>query len=145
MSARANIAVNDGEGSPVTHTFTPNGDAANEVMRYRNLNATVPAASEVITLSVKDSPASLVDISTPGKKISPRSVEFRLSYPATYVDGVSGLTLVDFVDLAVVQFLIHPRSIEQRCENLRTMVINALTQANGNQILYAVDKGEHVW
>lgn len=145
MVARANVAIADGEGSPVTHTFTPNGDLAAEVMRYRNLNASVPAASEILTLSVKDSSSTPADISTPGKKISPRTFEARLRYPATYVDGVSGLTLVDFVDEAIITCLLHPRTSEQRAKNMRLMLINLLTQTNGNQVLYGIDKGEHIW
>lgn len=145
MSARANIAVADGEASPVTHTFTPNGDLANGVMRYRNLNATTPAASETCTLQVKDSPSQVQDYSTPGKKVSPRTVEFRLRMPTTYTDAVSGLTLVDFVNEAVGTFLLHPRTTEQQAENIRKMFAAAWTETNGNQLLYAVDKGEHVW
>lgn len=145
MVARANMAMADGETSPVTHTFTPNGDVANGVLKYRNLNASVPAASETVTLQVTDSSASPQDFSVPGKKVSPRKVEFRIKLPVTYVDGVSGLTLVDFVNEGIVQFLIHPRSTEQQAENLRVLSANALTTANGNQLLYAVDKGESIW
>lgn len=145
MSARANLALADGEGTPVTHTFTPNGDAANGVMRYRNLNATTPAASETATILVKDSSASTSDFSQPGKKVSPRTVEMRLRMPATYVDAVSGLTLVDYVNEGVCTFLLHPRTTEQQAENIRVMLSKLLTEANGNQVLYAVDKGEHIW
>lgn len=145
MVARANVAVADGEGSPVTHTFTPNGDVANGVLKYRNFNSTVPAASETLTILVVDSSALPADFSIPGKKVSPRKVEMRVRYPATYDDETTGLTLVDFVDEAIVTFLIHPRSSEQRAENIRTMVSNLLTQTNGNQVLYAVDKGEAIW
>lgn len=103
MTARANIAVADGEAAPVTHTFTPNGDnAANGVMSFRNLNATVPLASEVITISMKDSSSPASDAATPGKKVSPNVFELRLRYPATYVDATSGLTLVDFIDEAIL-------------------------------------------
>lgn len=145
MVARANMAMADGETSPVTHTFTPNGDVANGVMRYRNLNASVPAASESLTLQVSDSTSPYQDFSVPGKKVSPRKFELRLKLPVSYVDSVSGLTLVDFVNEAIVQFLIHPRATEQQAENLRVLTANALTQTNGNQVLYGVDKGEQIW
>lgn len=145
MSARANVAVADGEASPVTHTFTPNGDLANGVIRYRNLNATTPAASESLTIQVKDSPASTADFSQPGKKVSPRTVEMRLRMPSTYVDAVSGLTLVDYVNEAVCTMLLHPRTTEQQAENIRKMTSALFTETNGNQVLYAIDKGEAIW
>lgn len=145
MVARANIAVADGESSPATHTFTPNGDGANGIFLFRNLNATTPLASEVITMSQKDSSSPVSDSSVPGKKVSPNVVEFRLRYPATYVDAVSGLTLVDYTDEAIVTFNRHPRSTEQRGENIRKMVSNLLVDAVGTMVTYAVDKGEKVW
>lgn len=145
MVARANMAMADGETSPVTHTFTPNGDVANGVVRYRNLNASVPAASEILTLSILDTTAAAQDYSVPGKKVSPRKFELRIKLPVTYVDAVSGLTLVDFINEGIVQFLIHPRSTEQQAENLRVLTANALTATNGNQVLYGVDKGEQIW
>lgn len=145
MVARANVAVADGESSPVTHTFTPNGDVSNGVMRYRNFNASAPAASETMTIQVSDSSSSPADFSVPGKKVSPRKVEIRLRQPVTYVDAVSGLTLVDYVNEAIVQILAHPRSPEQTNENLRKMISDALLATNSNQILYAIDKGEAIW
>lgn len=145
MVARANVALADGETSPVTHTFTPNGDAANGILRYKNLNTSVPAASESLTISVRDSASTPADISTPGKKVSPRVVEMRLKDPVTYVDGVSGLTLIDFVNEAVITFMIHPRCSEQEAENIRKMCVDLLNVANSNQVGYAVDKGEHIW
>jgi len=145
MVARANMAMADGETSPVTHTFTPNGDVANGVLKYRNLNASVPAASETLTILVADTTSQPQDYSVPGKKVSPRKVEVRLKLPVTYVDSVSGLTLVDFVNEGIVQFLIHPRSTEQQAENLRVLTANSLTAANSNQVLYGVDKGESIW
>jgi hypothetical protein len=145
MVARANIAVADGESSPATHTFTPNGDGANGVFNFRNLNTTTPAASETITMSQRDSSSTLSDIQTPGKKVSPCVTEFRVRYPATYVDAVSGLTLVDYVDEAIVTFNRHARSPEQRGENLRKMVSNLLVDGVGTMVTYAIDKGEKVW
>lgn len=142
MVARANIAVADGEGTPVTHTFVPDGDIAVDVARFINRNASVPAASEVLTLSPRMSSSSVEDYSVPGKKVNPQVTELRLKYPATYVDGVSGLTLVDFVDEGIITTRRHPRSSEQRGENLRVMLSNALLQA---VVTPSFDRGEKIW
>lgn len=145
MAARASIAVQDGETTPVTHTFTPNGFDAKGVNFWRNLNSSVPSASETISMLVQDSPSAPSDISIPGKKVAPRKVECRLKDPATYVDGVSGLTLVDYINEGIVTFLFHPRSPQQSNKNLRVMLQQLITNTNGNQVLYAIEQGEAVY
>lgn len=143
MSARANITMADGETSPVTHTFTPDGDIAEGVARYVNRNTTTPAASETFTLSIRDSTSSPEDFSTPGKKVSPRKVEFRLRQPLTYVDAVSGLTLVDFVNEAIVTLNLHPRTSSQQAKNVRKMIEDVMDgKAN---VTDAIETGEKVW
>lgn len=144
MSARANVALADGEGSPVTHTFVPNGDLAEGVAAYINRNATAPAASETLTISVKRSSASPSDIQVPGLKIAPRSTEIRVRYPATYTDVNTGLVLVDFIDESIMSFKIHPRSVQQRAKNLRVMSYSCLATAI-TQVSNAVDLGEAIW
>lgn len=143
MPARGNVVLTDAETTPVDHTFTPQKDIGNDVVQWRNLNATVPAASELFTCRVRDSSATGEDISTPGKKVSPRSVEMRLNYPSTFTDPNS-LELVDFTDVAIVQFLVHPRSTQQRCKNLKAMIVEAIT-AQGNLLNLPVETGEHIW
>lgn len=146
MVARANIAIIDGQGSPVTHTFTPNGETpVGGVLKYRNFNSTTPAASETLTLLVSESSSTPAEYSIPGKKVAPRKVEIRLRDPVTYTDSVTSLVLTDFVNEAIITLLMHPRATEQDCEDLRKMAATALTETNGNQVLYAVDKGEAVW
>jgi len=127
MPARATLAINDGETTPVSHSFVPDGDVANGHARFINFNASVPAASEYLFCNVQRSPAKSQDYSTPGKKVAPNSVAIRLLYPATYVEAVSGLTLVDFVDEHIYRSLCHPRSSQQRRKNGRTLVQNAIS------------------
>lgn len=145
MTVRANLTIADGETSPVNHVFSPDGDVLSTgEVAFLNRNASVPAASEVVLASVRKSAAQPEDYSVPGKKVLPRVVQFRLKYPATYVDASSGLTLVDFVDEVTIKFMIHPRSSEQRGKNLRLMTANMLIYG-GTQITYATDKGEGIW
>lgn len=142
MAARGNVIVNDGEAVPVAHTFTPAGDIAEGVAMFHNRNVAVPAATEVFTVSVRTSPSRPEDYSIPGKKVSPRVTEIRFKYPSTYIDAVSGLTLVDFVDEAVYRFMVHPRSTDQRAKNLRTMTSGTMATA---VIAKAVESGEFIW
>jgi hypothetical protein len=142
MSARANIAIADGEASPVTHTFTPDGDLSEGVARYINFDDS-PVLSETLTISVRDSNSSGQDYSIPGKKVSPRKVEMRLKMPISYVDSVSGLTLLDFTNEAVLTFNLHPRTSEQQAENLRKMVED-LMDGHAN-VTDAIEKGQRIW
>jgi hypothetical protein len=126
MPARGNISLNDGESTPVAHTFVPDGDVSPNHARFINVNVSVPAASEFTFVNVQRSTARAEDYSTPGKKVAPNRVMFRLLYPSTYVEAVSGLTLVDFVDEYIWQSLCHPRSSVQRRENGRMMSSSAI-------------------
>jgi hypothetical protein len=121
MPSRGNITLPDGESTPINHVFVPDGDVSPNHARFINVNASVPAASEFAFVSVQRSTARAEDYSTPGKKVAPNRCTFRLLYPSTYVEAVSGLTLVDFIDEYIWQSLCHPRSSVQRRENGRTL------------------------
>lgn len=147
MTVRTTISIADGETSPVTHAFVPDGNVSPTDPRvvFVNRNVTVPGASEKLFATVKRSPAVAADLGIPGKAVQGRSASFRIEYPQTYVDtGGTGLTLLDFVDSVDVKFNIHPRSSEQRAKNLRCLLSNLMLYG-GNQVLYAVDKGEAIW
>lgn len=142
MGAFANIAATDAEATPVTHTFTPNGLANGGVANWINRNAAVPSASELVELIVKPSPANPADYQVPGRLVAPRKATLTLKYPITYTDAVSGLTLVDFINLQTRSGFYHPRSTEQQCKNARTVIggLAALTA-----IASAFDIGEPIY
>lgn len=135
MPARLNISLNDGESTPVAHVFVPDGDVSPGHARFVNANASVPAASEYFFALVQRSTAKAEDYSTPGKKVAPSKVMFRLLYPSTYTDAVSGLTLVDFIDEHIFTSLCHPRSSTQRRKNGRVLMANCLNgTVTGQQV-----------
>lgn len=129
MPARGNHTFADGESTPVNHTFVPDGDVAVGHARFVNVNASVPAASEYAFVLVQKSSAKAEEYSTPGKKVSPNKCVIRILYPSTYVDAVSGLTLVDYIDEHIYTSLCHPRSTVQRRKNGRKMTVNAINSS----------------
>lgn len=146
MAARTTLALPDGESSPVTHTFIPNGVGANQESRWRNFNSSSPGASEVITMAMTDSPASPADYGVPGKRVQPRVVDIRVRTFATYTDSTTSLVLPDYPLSCRILFECHPRATEQQVENLRMLVVNMLNSAeDNNQMVYAIDKGEHLY
>jgi hypothetical protein len=126
MPARTTISPNDGESTPVAHTFVPHGDVSNGVAAFRNLNATNVAASEMLTIGTRESLAKPEDYQVPGKVVSPRKWQMKATLPKTFVDSVSGLTLVSRANTMKVESLIHPMSTQQECKNLRFIVGNML-------------------
>lgn len=142
MPARGSIVISDGEAIPVTHTFLPDGDVTQGHARYINRNASAPAASEFLFIRVAKGNSKLAVIQQPGAPAAPDVVELKLKYPATYVDAVSGLTLVDFIDECTVKRMTHPRSTVQRRTNLRTLIRGALA---ASQVVSAWDNTETIW
>lgn len=140
MASIANVTVADGETTPVDHTFTPRGVLP--VVRglqslWRNESSGNPAAYEKLTMWVTQTASPLSDIMTPGKAVSPNKVRIKLELPSTYVDA-SGLTLLDFSDVWIVEYLGHPRSTTQHRKNGRTLMRNILTSTAGiNAIDYS--------
>lgn len=129
MPARGSFTLADGESTPVNHVFQPDGDLEPNHGRYVNFNAAMPAASEYLFLHGKRSAARPEEYSVPGKKVPPRKVLARLLQPVTYVDSVSGLTLVDYVNEYRTESLIHPRTPSQTSKNGRT-ILRALTNTS---------------
>lgn len=142
MPARGNIAAADGETTPVTHTFVPDGDVGPGNARYINRNAAVPTASEFVLVRLSKSNSKQSVIQTPGAQVNPDIVEVKLKYPSTYTDAVSGLTLVDFVDEVIVKRMTHPRSSYQRRVNSRALIRNILGHS---QVLQVWDNNESIW
>lgn len=144
MSARSNIVIADGQPTPVSHTFVPDKDLGPQDLRWRNLNTSYPFASEFFHIKWKDSASPMADISVPGKTVSMRRVELKLKDPVTYTDSVLGLTLVDYVNEAKVEFLIHPRATQQQVDDLVNMIRNSLADSVA-MIRNLTDLGEGIY
>jgi phage tail tape-measure protein len=54
MSARGNIVINDRAGTPVAHTYTPDGDDKNGVHLYSE-KGSVPAGNPKYSISLRNS------------------------------------------------------------------------------------------
>lgn len=145
MVQRANITADDGETTPVTHTYTPYGALlGGEQARWRNYNSTNPAASEIVTLRTSESKSPLNDIMAYGRRVDPRVTELRLQQFVTFVDTSTGLVMIDYPMTILVKAMVHPRASEQQAKNQRKLAVNLLNNANANQIIYAFEKGEPV-
>lgn len=145
MPARATLSLADGEATPVIHVFEPHGDINNGVAAFRNLNTTNVGASEVITIGVRDSLAKPEDFQVPGKQVSPRKWTMKIVLPYTYVDSVSGLTLISHINTGKWESLLHPTTTEQDAKNLRFIGGNALKATSSAVLTQSHDLGIPIW
>lgn len=128
MSAIAPIVINDGQDTPVAHTFNPvkNGDLS--VFR-ENSNGLPFVGEPQISLAVTDSG----DMNT---------VKIRLEYP--YLEEVSGSTAggyvaapkMAFYTAGYLEFKLPKRSDSDKRKDTRVLLANLLTNA---LIIDAVD------
>lgn len=117
MSARANLVVNDRAGTPVAHTFTPDGDDANGVHIYSEKTG-VPAGNNRYTIGLRNS----------GGKYRP---SIKLACPVTATETISGVSspVVIRTAFAEVNFTFDPLSSAQERADCVGMLVNSLATA----------------
>lgn len=146
MPARSNIAIADGAPTPLTHTFVPDGDIGPGHARFKyDAVAGVPTAAEFLTVRVTKSTSPAALIQQVAASVNPDVHETRLKYPSTYIDGMSSLTFVDFVDEVQLKRMCHPRSSIQRRKNMRIMISNLCAAANPGGFGTSWDNTETFW
>jgi hypothetical protein len=89
MSARANLVINDRAGTPVAHTYSPDGDDTNGVHLWSE-KTSVPAGNPRFTASLKQS----------GGKYRP---SLRLQIPVVQTQVINGVSSPVVVRTAYVE------------------------------------------
>lgn len=114
MPALSNIAVNDRESTPVTHTFVPRGSKGDGVQLFVNSSG-VPIGDEKLTVSLRESGART-------------RVRIVLTDPVTVTETINGVdrVQVERVSIANLQLTFDERSTLQERKNLVGMLANAL-------------------
>lgn len=128
MSARTNLVLKDRAGTPVSHTFTPDGDDQNNVHAYSEKTG-VPAGYSRFTAS----------LDTKGKNIRAR---LKLSVPITANQVINGITTPTVVrtSYAEVSFTFDPLSSVQERSDVVGMTLDSLlaSQTQINDLLVNV-------
>lgn len=122
MAAIANIAINDGASSPVTHTFTPR--QTNPAV-YRN------GTSVGSTSGVAFDETIQVDVALNPNGVSKVKITLVTPHLAVAADGIPS-----YFETVKVEFLLPQYSSVQNREDIRTLLMNLLAHA---QIVDAVD------
>jgi len=117
MSARANLVVNDRAGTPVAHTYTPDGDDANGIHIFSE-KTSVPAGNARYTIGLRQ---------TNGKYRS--SIKLQVPVVATQtINGVSSPVVIRTA-FAEVNFTFDAYSSEQERADCVGMLYNSLAAA----------------
>ena len=124
MSAVANIAIQDGEAAPVTHTYAPKASMPNPL--YREDTSNVPLAGQ----------GRIVVISKASKTSDGMNrVRLQLVLPVMEAitnqnsAGYTAALKVAYEVTANVDFILPMRSTVQNRKNVRTLVKNLLADA----------------
>lgn len=133
MAAIAPITIDDGQATPVAHTYNP---ISSDPAHFReNGDSSVPAVGEPeVWLSLKRS--------TQGSAINRAKITLRipsLEVPGTAASGYEAAPAVAYFQQASVEFLLPERTTGDQRKNLRVLLTNLLSNA---QITALVDSLE---
>lgn len=117
MSARTNLILKDRAGTPVSHTFSPDGDDAKGVHLFSEKTG-VPAGNPRFTAALKQSPG----------KYRP---SLRLSIPVVQTQTINGVSTPIIVRTAYadVSFTFDALSSDQERKDCVGMIADALPAA----------------
>ncbi len=128
MSARTNLVLKDRASTPVSHTFTPDGDDANGVHTYSE-KVGVPAGYSRFSAS----------LNTKGKSIR---AALKLAVPVTQTQTINGVSSPVVVRTAYAElaFTFDPLSSVQERADVVGMALDSLlaTQTQINDLLVNV-------
>lgn len=127
MPAAANIVINDGESTPVAHTFVPS-KVSDLVATFFGPGSTL-AGREKITVTRREATASVA-----GK------VSIKIEIPTEKT--VDGITVVDYVHAAYLEFVVASRGFKQNRKNARMLSANLLANAI---IAAVIDDGDGIY
>jgi len=128
MSARTNLVINDRAATPVAHTYSPDGDAANNVHVFSE-KTSVPAGNPRFTASLRKS----------GGKYK---AQLRLQVPVVQTQVINGVSSPVVVRTAYVEFAttFDELSTDQERKDAVGLMANALagSQTQINDLLVNV-------
>lgn len=117
MPAIATMTINDGQGTPVAHTFSPASQQGTRVT-WADRSPTIPAGFRTISHEFKEP--------TGGRTVYSHNLAFVVPVVAT-VDGVDTVT---GYESATVVLNCRPNSTLQNRKDLMAYVANCLANAN---------------
>lgn len=139
MANNANIVINDGEATPIAHTFAPDGIDGG-VAVYSDRNTGVPVGYSKITMTRPKTPQ---DAANGSYKMTVQLMLPRLEeVSGSGNSGYSPAPRVAYTLVAKTEFWLPARSTTLDRKNLRVLHVNAISNAIPAK---AIDDLEFVW
>lgn len=142
MPARANIAVNDGQGTPVLHTFNPSED--NGVDLFEDKSGGIAIGFPSISVRFRrPTAASNGSQSNPNNRVYRVQVNF--AWPVLEVTsastgtGIQPAPTVAYVLRSNQEWIIPERSTLADRKDLRAIVYNSLNNADIKKVLEEIE------
>lgn len=114
MPQLTSITVDDGETTPVSHTFTPDNIDPKTGVAYLSETTGVPLGDNKITISLRPS--------ADGTK---KKARFVFSMPQVVTNTTTGVVSVDHVAFGDANFTFDLKSTTQERKNLVAIMVNA--------------------
>jgi hypothetical protein len=129
MSARANIVINDGQATPVSHTFNPNSGDGNvagvSIIEYEDRSGGISVGFPRISVQTRRS----------SKSSRNQKVTFKVATPVletvsnSTVSGIAPAPTVAYANLFVGEFILPERSSLDSRKDLLAFVKNLFANA----------------
>jgi len=146
MPARAAITINDGQATPVAHTFSPSTEADNSSI-FEDKSGGIAIGFPSIVVRMKR-PGMANSGQASDAKTRVYRIDVNIAVPtlestsASTGTGIPPAPTVAYVHRCNMQWLIPERGALQDRKNLRAFAVNLLAQAN---ILSVVQDLEDYW
>lgn len=127
MTAFANITINDGQATPVAHTFTAR-KIQDGIAKWQDISGGIAVGFPTVTASLREP--------LKGSKMPMYQVTLNITVPkletvnASTYNGITPAPTKAYDCVAKVTLLIPERSVTQDRKDLRAYLANALAQAD---------------
>lgn len=128
MPQAANIAIADGEATPVTHTFVPS-KVSDLVATFYNASASSLNGREQLVITRREPTATVA-----GK------INFKLVLPTEAT--VDSVVQVVNQELVSIDFVLPPKGVKQKRKNARVLVSNLLLNS---QVIAMIDDFDGIY
>lgn len=127
MTAFANISINDGQATPVAHTFTARRLDAG-VAKWQDISGGIAVGFPTLTASLREP--------IKGSKVPVYKATLKITLPVLEVvnsstySGITPAPTKAYDVIANVDIIMPERSVLQDRKNIRAYLVNALAQAD---------------
>lgn len=145
MPAAVAIVLADAAGTPVNHTFNPQGYNADEIFEFVDQSAANAVGFWKITVDIKQ-PA----MPKAGEQSNGRTYRVRIGLHEPVLETVSNSTVsgiapaptVAYIPRAFLEFILPERTVLLDRQNIRKMAYNLLNNA---QMVSVIENLERLW